>query len=224
MKKICALIALATLLTACPLLPPMSQTFRLTLTPANGGTILEQSQNIACGATCSAEVAQNTQVTLSATPKAQFVFSSWTGDCSGQANPCVLNMTANKTVGAVFQTFTGSFSPVLEPRDPILPENSETKLEVLLNPDAGFDIPISAVEISATGKYIGNSDVLIRVKLLPDESSMNRLVLSFQTPRLSGVNLLSFTANLVIQVGQVRKTIPMTITVLRCSTCTGGQP
>ena len=41
-------------------------------------------------------------MTLTAVPSPGFVFTGWTGDASGTANPIVLTMTANKTVSAGF--------------------------------------------------------------------------------------------------------------------------
>ncbi len=41
-------------------------------------------------------------VVLTATPAAGYVFSSWTGDATGTANPLTVNMTSNKTITANF--------------------------------------------------------------------------------------------------------------------------
>jgi len=43
-----------------------------------------------------------TVVTLTAAPAAGFVFSGWSGDLSGSANPAAITMDANKTVTATF--------------------------------------------------------------------------------------------------------------------------
>ena len=216
-------IALVVSLTACPELFVV-KTFSLKVTPSSGGSVLESSQQIQCSPKCSASFTQNTQVSLQAIPKAQFIFSSWTGDCAGQTNPCILTITSDKTVGSEFLAVNGSFSPVLETPDPILSEASSTKLELQVNPDAGFNVPISAFEVSASGKYLGNSDVLVQVRVLPAESTADHLMLEFQTPKLDSTTSVTFAAALVVQVGQDRKTLPMVITVVPCPTCTGGQP
>jgi hypothetical protein len=44
----------------------------------------------------------NDSVTVTVTPNIGWSFSSWTGDCVGQGNPCTLIMNANKTVSAIF--------------------------------------------------------------------------------------------------------------------------
>jgi uncharacterized repeat protein (TIGR02543 family) len=44
----------------------------------------------------------DTAATLTATPSLGYVFSGWTGDAAGTANPLALNMDADKTVGANF--------------------------------------------------------------------------------------------------------------------------
>ncbi|RIE11789.1 hypothetical protein SMC3_08350 [Candidatus Cryosericum hinesii] len=43
-----------------------------------------------------------TVVTLTATPSSGYVFSGWSGDLTGTANPAVLNMDSSKSVTAVF--------------------------------------------------------------------------------------------------------------------------
>lgn len=61
------------------------------LTPANGTVVGQGEYNV--GATA----------TLTATPGAGYIFSGWTGDASGAANPLSLTMHANKVVGATFE-------------------------------------------------------------------------------------------------------------------------
>ncbi|MCX6872206.1 MAG: SUMF1/EgtB/PvdO family nonheme iron enzyme [Verrucomicrobia bacterium] len=52
---------------------------------------------------------QNSTATLTAIPDAGYVFSKWTGDATGKANPLSLLMDSNKTITAVFGP---------DPRDP----------------------------------------------------------------------------------------------------------
>ncbi|HYC88767.1 MAG TPA: InlB B-repeat-containing protein [Thermoanaerobaculia bacterium] len=49
-----------------------------------------------------ASYASGTVVTLTATPAAGFVFSGWSGDLTGTANPATITMSANRTVTATF--------------------------------------------------------------------------------------------------------------------------
>jgi hypothetical protein len=67
-----------------------------------GGTVTSSPAGISCGADCSEAYNPNTVVTLTATPPANSVFSSWSGACAGQGNPCAITMDSIKTATAVF--------------------------------------------------------------------------------------------------------------------------
>lgn len=71
-------------------------------TGGNGtGTVTSTPAGIDCGITCTASFAQNTVVTLTATPGPNTLFGGWCGACSG-TGPCVLTMNEAKNVRAVF--------------------------------------------------------------------------------------------------------------------------
>jgi hypothetical protein len=74
-------------------------TVTLTINQSTGGTIT---------AAPAGPYHLNDPVTLTATPDAGWSFSSWTGDCAGQVNPCNLTMDVNKTVSAIFTTNTST--------------------------------------------------------------------------------------------------------------------
>ena len=78
------------------------QKFSLTINKtANGGSI-SGSTNCALGlATCTASLDYNTAVSLTATPAAGYVFSGWSGACSG-TGACNVAMNSAKTVTASF--------------------------------------------------------------------------------------------------------------------------
>ncbi len=63
--------------------------------PIDGGSI----------APASGAYAANTAVTLTATPNPGYVFSNWSGNCTG-TGPCNLTMDANKSVSATFSPIT----------------------------------------------------------------------------------------------------------------------
>ena len=70
------------------------------------GTINSDLEGINCGSngtSCSASFASGSVVTLTATPDAGTPFVGWVGACSGTGS-CVLNMSADKQVMAVFGT------------------------------------------------------------------------------------------------------------------------
>ena len=73
-------------------LPPGD--WRLNTLTGTGGTITRDPNLL--------NYTNNTTVTLTAVPAPGFVFSGWTGDASGTANPIAITMTANKTVSASF--------------------------------------------------------------------------------------------------------------------------
>ena len=79
-------------------------TLAVTVSPSTGGDVTSMTDNnINCGPTCSATYAFNAMVSLSATPRLGFVFSSWSGACTGTTT-CSVMMTANKSVTATFQS------------------------------------------------------------------------------------------------------------------------
>jgi len=66
------------------------------------GTVTSSPAGINCGVDCSEPYDPNVMVTLTATPSANSVFSSWSGACAGQGNPCAITMNSAKAVSAAF--------------------------------------------------------------------------------------------------------------------------
>jgi hypothetical protein len=81
--------------------------FTLTVTEAGDGTgtVTSVPAGITCPTTCSASYASGTQVTLTPSPAEGSSFGGWSGACSGQS-PCVVTMTAAKSVTATFNLGT----------------------------------------------------------------------------------------------------------------------
>ena len=46
-------------------------------------------------------------VTLTATPNAGYVFTGWSGDATGSANPLVITMDGDRVIGATFASSGG---------------------------------------------------------------------------------------------------------------------
>jgi hypothetical protein len=86
-----------------------AQTHELMVTKAGTGTgkVTSTPAGIDCGNTCNASFAQNTQVTLIATPAAGSTFAGWSGDCIGTGT-CQVTLAAAKSVTATFNKQTTS--------------------------------------------------------------------------------------------------------------------
>jgi hypothetical protein len=83
-------------------------TATLTVTLAGGGTgtVTSEPLGISCPSTsggCSQVFPTGTMVTLTATPDAGLTFNGWTGACTNSSGPCVVTLTAAKTVTARFE-------------------------------------------------------------------------------------------------------------------------
>lgn len=82
--------------------------FTLTVSPPTGGTVTGTG-GISCSPTCSGTYSYSTGVTLQANPSANYVFSGWSGDCSG-TGLCQLTMTGSKSVSANFSQVAFNYS------------------------------------------------------------------------------------------------------------------
>ena len=76
-------------------------TYTLAITVSGNGTITSNPLGINCGVDCSESYANNTSVTLTATPMSGFNFVDWSGDCTGTGS-CVFSMSQNRNVRANF--------------------------------------------------------------------------------------------------------------------------
>jgi phospholipase C len=74
----------------------------VTAPAANTGTITSTPQGISCPGTCTYSFNQNTQVTLTAAPAANYTFGGWGGACSGMTLTCQVTVTAAASVSATF--------------------------------------------------------------------------------------------------------------------------
>jgi hypothetical protein len=84
------------------------QVFTLSIGRGGKGTVTGSpegvfSTSIGCGSSCSAKFAQNTTVTLSATPAAGLKFVNWTGSCSGTSPTCTVAISKDTQVQANFK-------------------------------------------------------------------------------------------------------------------------
>ncbi len=77
----------------------------LTIVKSGTGTgrVTSTPQRIDCGGACSDKFSEGTSITLTEAPSGSSLFSGWSGGgCSGTGS-CVLSVTADTTVSAIFQ-------------------------------------------------------------------------------------------------------------------------
>jgi hypothetical protein len=77
-------------------------TFALVVAVAGTGVVTSAPAGINCGATCSADFAENVAVTLTAVPASGQMLSAWSGACSGTNSVCTVTMSAARNVTATF--------------------------------------------------------------------------------------------------------------------------
>jgi FG-GAP-like repeat/Divergent InlB B-repeat domain/Domain of unknown function DUF11 len=82
--------------------PPGQVTLQVIPTGRGSGTVTSSPAGITCGTDCSEFLSSGTGVTLTAVANSGSLFLGWSGGgCSG-SGPCVLTLTANTTVSAIF--------------------------------------------------------------------------------------------------------------------------
>jgi hypothetical protein len=101
--------------------PPQSPTFNLLVVPQGSGTgtVTSSPAGIDCGATCTADYARNTTVSLSARADTGSVFMGWAGGCAG-TGACSVTMDAARQVMARFERTSFTLRVTKTPLGPIL--------------------------------------------------------------------------------------------------------
>ena len=89
--------------------PPGSSTLSVSKIGTGSGTVTSNPTGINCGGDCSQSYTDGTSVSLTATPASGSTFGGWSGACAG-LGACNLNMTANQSVSATFNTAGGGGS------------------------------------------------------------------------------------------------------------------
>ncbi|MGJ0515580.1 MAG: polymorphic toxin type 10 domain-containing protein [Methylomicrobium sp.] len=82
--------------------PATKVTLSIAKTGQGTGTVVSTPAGIDCGSICSTEFDPNTLITLTATPAAGSQFESWSGDCTGTDNTCVVTLSQALSVQADF--------------------------------------------------------------------------------------------------------------------------
>jgi Divergent InlB B-repeat domain len=73
----------------------------LSVSKSGNGSVVSTPSGINCGSDCSGSYASGSTVSLTATPSAGYVFSSWSGACTG-SGACTVTMSSAKSVTANF--------------------------------------------------------------------------------------------------------------------------
>nr|WP_283770135.1 hypothetical protein [Variovorax sp. PCZ-1] len=83
--------------------------YTLSVTVNGTGTVVSQPSGINCPATgCSSLFADNTIVSLTATPGSGQSFTGWSGSCAGSASSCLVTMSQARDVAANFAPIQGT--------------------------------------------------------------------------------------------------------------------
>ena len=82
-----------------PAVEPVTST--LTVNVTGTGSVASAPPGISCPSTCAAEFTDGSSVDLTPTAGEGFVFSGWSGACTG-SGACSVTMTGDQTVGATF--------------------------------------------------------------------------------------------------------------------------
>jgi len=102
--------------TFVPSAPGAAFTLSVSLAGSGSGTVTSFPAGIDCGATCSAAYQSGAFVLLTAVPGAGAVFAGWLGTCVGDG-ACMVGMTANRSVTAMFQASTALQPTIVSPAD-----------------------------------------------------------------------------------------------------------
>jgi uncharacterized repeat protein (TIGR03803 family) len=126
----------------------------LTVSVAGDGSVTSSDGYINCPGTCTHTYQPNTPVTLNEFPAQNWIFSGWTGACSGVGN-CNIVMTANLAVTAVFVEpgYGIQFTPVtpcrlVDTRQTHDPIQGGTSQSYILPQLGGCNIPSSTAAYS----------------------------------------------------------------------------
>ena len=88
--------------------------YTLSVTRSGNGTVTSDPTGINCGTDCSQSYEKDISITLTAKPEKGWRFERWGGSCSGSGR-CVVNMSENKNISAVFSNNSLTNKPNIIP-------------------------------------------------------------------------------------------------------------
>lgn len=89
---------------------PLTSSLSVSIT--GNGTVTSSPTGINCDNSCGGSFSSGSQVTLQATPAAGYVFTGWSGACSGSSASCIVTMSQDQSVSAVFSIQSGGVAVV----------------------------------------------------------------------------------------------------------------
>ncbi len=125
----------------------LSTVYTLTVSKEGRGAGTVTGEGIDCGSNCAVESAENTAVTLTATPAADSTFAGWNGACSG-TGACQVSMTEAQNVTATFN---------------LVPTVNEYALTVNKNGTGTGTVTSEGIDCGATciRQYVENTEVVL---------------------------------------------------------------
>ena len=131
----------------------------LTVSIAGSGTITSSPVGISCtsgnSGVCSTYFLFGTPVTLTAIPPSGWVFSRWTGDCTGTGD-CMVLMSNVRRVGATFLSATGPATLVIGPKPLIIEVGAHPNIDVVVKDADGNTIPNPTVTFASRNPLVAS--------------------------------------------------------------------
>jgi len=154
---------------------PVCMEYTLTINKVGIGKGTVTAPGIQCGVDCTGKYDENTEITLIATPKADSIFSGWSGACTG-TETCQITMNQVQNVIATFDELTaveepgtvGESDTVEEPE--IVVESNTYLLTVNSAGTGAGSITIDDLEcgITCSGQYFENMKVILTATATAD--------------------------------------------------------
>ncbi len=168
-----------------------SPTRLLTVSRVGSGTgnVSSNPAGISCGAICTANFAQGTTITLTATPDSGSTFSGWSGACTG-TGACSVTMDVARTITATFTNPNAApaslavIKPTNAPTDATRNKGQSNVLMLAFTLNPSQATQLQSITLQASGS--GNDSLdLTAVKLIRDANA-NGQIDSGEAPIASG--------------------------------------
>jgi len=175
--------ASAALISACggggsaaspaPPTAPSPQVFSLIVSISGNGLVTSSPGGINCGNSCDGSFSAGSQVTLQATAATGYLFTGWTGACSGSATTCTVTMNQDQSVSAVFSmqpegvAVVGGRLVVAGTSTPFIPEGFNTNGILYPVSYAATLCPLATPLNATTVQYLEDAQAALTAPPLP---------------------------------------------------------